>query len=315
MSRVTAGERLQRLLAIIPWVAAHDGPSIDEICERFEVKHNELVADLTLASMVGVYPFTPDELIEVIIDDGRVWVHYALSFDRPLRLTPEQALVLVAAGSGLLTVPGVDPDGPLARGLAKLARTLDVDADETIDIDLGLAPAAVLEQLQEASRLRLQVEIDYYSYGRDERTVRVVDPLRVSAQQGQWYLQAWDHLRGGERLFRVDRVRAVRRLESAFDRPAPSDGLASFVAEPDDSRVELELAPAARWVVDQYPVEAVEQLPGGRLRVTLAVGAQPWLERLLLRLGPDGLVIATSDDLASDVAAAAARRILARYEG
>jgi predicted DNA-binding transcriptional regulator YafY len=46
-----------------------------------------------------------------------------------------------------------------------------------------------------------------------------------------------------------------------------------------------------------------------RLRVTLRVGERAWLERLLLRAGPDATVV-TGDD---GTGATAARRILAVY--
>ena len=32
MPRVSADDRLRRLLALVPWVAAHDGPSVEEVC-------------------------------------------------------------------------------------------------------------------------------------------------------------------------------------------------------------------------------------------------------------------------------------------
>jgi proteasome accessory factor C len=73
--------------------------------------------------------------------------------------------------------------------------------------------------------------------------------------------------------------------------------------------VVLELAPRARWVLEQYPSERVEEREGGRCRVTLAVSEQAWLERLLLRLGPDAVVV----DGPAHVAGEAAARILARY--
>ena len=41
-------------------------------------------------------------------------------FRRPLRLSPQEGLALVSAGSALLSVPGADPDGALATALAKL---------------------------------------------------------------------------------------------------------------------------------------------------------------------------------------------------
>lgn len=312
--RATANERLQRLLAIVPWVAAHEGPTIDEVCARFELTPERLVADLELVSMVGVHPFTPDELVDVVVEDGRVWAHYAMSFARPLRLTPEQGLALVAAGRTLLAVPGADPSGPLARGLDKLAEVLGLESDEALEIDLGDAPVGTLEVLEQAISEQRQVELDYYAYGRDEHTHRIVDPLRVYATQGQWYLVANCHRAGGERVFRVDRITAADLLDSTFDRPAGAPGLAVFEAGAADPRVTIELAPSARWVVEQYPVDDVEELGDGRLRATLAISARPWLERLLLRLGADAHVVWSSDDAIDDsMTAAAASRLLARY--
>jgi proteasome accessory factor C len=152
-------------------------------------------------------------------------------------------------------------------------------------------------------------------HGRDERTTREVDPHRVSADHGQWYLVGYDHLREDERLFRVDRVVSVEVLDVTFDPPEEQRTLGLFDAQPDDPRVVLELEPDAAWVVEVYPVEAVEQVGGGRLRATLAISARPWLERLLLRLGPRARVVEeTGDADLAGCAADAARRVLARYQ-
>src|SRR3954465_9527530 len=128
--RLTASERLKRLLALLPWGAAHEGPTVDEVCARFSLGAEDLLADVALVSMVGVPPYSPGDLFDIVVEGGRVWVHLSPSFDRALRLTPEEALGLVAAGASLLAVPGADPSGPLARGIAKVAATLGVDADE-----------------------------------------------------------------------------------------------------------------------------------------------------------------------------------------
>ena len=48
-------------------------------------------------------------------------------------------------------------------------------------------------------------------------TTRVVDPWRVFHAFGAWYLAAWCHRADGERLFRVDRVRAVRPTGEHFE--------------------------------------------------------------------------------------------------
>jgi proteasome accessory factor C len=252
--------------------------------------------------------------VEVVIEDDRLWVHFARSFSRPLRLTPEEGLALLASAAGVLARPGTDPAGPLAVGLRKLADTLGIDPEQAMDVELGRVSPAVLDVLQGAARDHRQVEIDYYGYGRDTRTVRVIDPLRVYSERGQWYALAWCHHAGGERCFRVDRIRHAELLATSFEPRAPTT-TGAYEADPDDPRITLDLASSARWVVEQYPAESVEAREDGTTRVTLAVSALPWLERVLLRLGPAASLVAVTPGLPADPGGAAAARVLARYRG
>ena len=205
--RLTATERLRRMLAIVPWVAAQPGgATIDEICSRFDLDREQLQECLDTAFMVGLHPYTPDALIDVIIDADRVQLRLPDFFTRPLKLTAEQTLALMAAGRSLLNVPGVDPDGPLSRGLAKLSAPVAGDANALVEVDLGPVPDELVPMLQAAIAQRRAVAFDYYSYGRDELTSRHVDPWRLEAQKGQWYLEAWCHTSDDLRIFRLDRV-------------------------------------------------------------------------------------------------------------
>lgn len=311
MPRVSADDRLQRLLAVIPWVAGRDGPRLDEVCARFGYTESELVDDLELLFLCGLHPYTPDVLIDVDIADGRVWIRYADYFSRPLRLTPAEGLALLAAGRTVLAASGGDDGGPLARGLAKLAAALGLDAAEAVEIELGPVAEDLLGTLRGAAAAHRQVEIDYYSFGRDERARRVIDPYAVFSAGGQWYVSGWCHRVEDERLFRIDRIAAAVLLDTAFDPPASPPELSAYRPDPEDRRVTLRLAPAARWVAQQYPVEKIEELDGGGLEVTLAASQPAWLERLLLRLGPAATVVGGDDGLACG----AARRVLARYQG
>jgi proteasome accessory factor C len=308
---------MERLLSIVPWVAANDGPLLSEVARRFDYPEQRLLADLTeVVFMVGVFPFTPDQLIEVVVEDGRVWIHYADYFARPLRLTPPEALQLVAAGQSLLAVPGADPDGPLARGLAKLAAVLGVTPGAGVDVDLGSADASVLAAVRSAIAIGERLDLEYYAYGRDEVQARRVDPYRLFSEQGNWYLLAYCHRAEDERLFRLDRIRRATATGDSFVAPPELPTAAVFDPRPDDPRVTLRLAPAAAWVIEAYPCEQVEALPGGDTRAVLAISATGWLERLLLRLGPDAVVEDVTGDLGvppEQLAARAAARVLARY--
>lgn len=305
--RAAAVPRLRRVLAMLPYIAEHPEVRIDELAQRFAVGPSDVERDLELLPFCGLPPYTPDRLIDLTVIDGHVSVRLAEYFERALRLSANEGLAVLAAGRALLAVPGSDPDGALARALTKLAEALDGDA-LAVEIE---EPEALVE-LRRAATNTERVEIDYYSFGRDELTSRAIDPRAVFHAFGQWYVDAWCHRAEDERLFRVDRVRAVRRTgehfeptgDSVVDRPV-------YSPRPSDPRVTLWLAPEAAWVIESFPAEAVAEADDGSTTVTLAVSERAWLERLLLRLGPHARVLDPPDW--RDAGAHAARRVLVRY--
>jgi len=315
-SRPTAPDRMRRVLAVVPWIVANPGRTLAEVAARFELTEKALLGDLNVVFMVGLPPYSPDALVDVQIDEeGRVTIQLADFFSRPLRLTPAQGLALLASSDGLLSVPGTDPDGALARALAKLAKAVGVESDESLDVHLGDAEVELLDQLRAAANSGHEVEIVYYSYGRDERTRRTVAPWRIFADSGAWYLHAWCRQADGERLFRVDRIDHLVLLDTvAPQRPAEA-GLRAAVFQPgaNDPRATLRLAPEAFWVADYYPAEIIDDA-GDHQVVELVVSAVPWLERLLMRLGTDARITdSVGLDEAGALASDAATRILERY--
>jgi proteasome accessory factor C len=298
------------VLALVPWILTHPGVTIAELAERFEVSEQELERDLELLPMCGLPPYTADRLIDVSVVDGEVEIRLAEYFERPLRLSAAEGFALLAAGQALLAVPGSDRSGPLATALEKLEDVLGARGGLAIDFGAG----DHLEQLQEASAATERIEIDYYSFARDEMTTREIDPWRVFHAFGAWYVAAWCHRAEAERLFRVDRVRAVRTTGRHYEAASgPVDDTRDLVysPHPDDPRVTIWLAPAAAWVVESHPTESVTALAGGAQRVVLAVSELAWLERLLLTLGPDARVVAPTE--LTGLAADGARRLRERY--
>lgn len=306
--RPVAEQEVQRILALVPWLAAHPGAQKSEIAARFGITEQQLAGDLMLVLMIGVPPYSPGEYIDVDGDGDTVTIGLPAYFRRPLRLTPSEGLALLAAGRVLLAVPGSDPAGPLATALEKLARALDLP-----DVAVEVPRPSVLQAVRDATAAHERIGIQYWSAGRDDTTERRVDPAAVFFAEGAWYLSAWCHLATDHRLFRVDRIRALRTTGEHFETPQAGAELPGiYNPRPDDPRVTLDLPASARWVVERYPAESVVD-DGDRLRVTLAVSETAWLERLLLRAGPDARVVEPSD--LADVAAVAAARVLNRYRG
>ena len=125
----------------------------------------------------------------------------------------------------------------------------------------------------------------------------VVDPRGLVEHGGFTYLDGWCHSAEAPRLFRLDRISAARVLpdQVVTERVAPRDLTEGIFARNDDDTtlVTLRLAPAARWVIEYYPVEAVRPAgTDGDLEVDLLVADERWLTKLLLRLAPNASVVA-----------------------
>jgi proteasome accessory factor C len=307
--RYTAEERLGRLLAMIPWIVGHDGPTVVDVCSRFDITPADVAADIGLLYLCGLHPYTPDLLIEAEVRDGRVWVSYADYFSRPLRLTPVEGLGLLTAAQTLLAVPGTDPSGPLATGLAKLAASLG--ADDVVKVDFGTASENTLHVLREGAQQGVQVEIDYLSFARNERSVRTIEPDHVFLTQGQWYVSGWCHLARSERNFRVDRIAMAKLIGISRTQPTRPDVPELFTHAPGGGEAVILLSPADAWVLEQYPVIDQHARDNGFVEVKLAVTDGGWLDRLVLRMSHESSVI--SGPTGWSGTATAASSVLARY--
>lgn len=313
--RITAATRLQRLLAILQWVAGHGdrGVSYGAVAERFGLAEKALADELSLASMVGADSMHYDEMpFEVLLDDDRVAVRL-FSFQRPMRLTSIEGLALVAAADALL---GEDPpaDSPLSRALVKLSRLLQITPGVDLDVDVDVDGGAVGRILAVAIDEQKQVRFEYWSYGRDVVSERRVEPWWVFAAEGAWYLVGLDTDAHDDRRFRLDRIGDIEVLDRAAA-PAPATMEAADLFGEDAPRVTLDLPADARWVAETFPVDEVLVRDDGRLRVRLPVYSRSWLQRQLLRLGRDAQVVSADGELGEgDLLAEAASSVLTRYE-
>lgn len=304
------GFRLRRLLAMVTWLAGRERVKLAELAEQFEMSESEVERELMLVSMCGLPPYSPDQLIDVFVIDDVVEARIPEYFHRPRQLTASDGWSLLTAGKTLMAVPGADTAGPLARALDKLSEALGgTEGGIAIELD---APA-LLAQVQRASDNGDQIEIQYYSATRDATTTRVVDPMSVFLDNGHWYLEGYCHSAEKVLTFRIDRVEAVVPTGKPSAAPVASEGFRPIRVAPgaDTEPVTITVGPHARWVVETYPVEQVDELKSGKLRITMTIAGDAFLERLLLRLGDD--VTVNKPPAKKNMQAEAAARILARY--
>jgi proteasome accessory factor C len=313
--QATAGDRLNRLLAILVYLARVGEAPLAELSSRFSVSARELLHDLELVACCGVPPYTPDQLIDLLIDEDRVVAEGLRELAQPRRFTPEEGFALAAAARALLAVPGADEEGDLAGALVKLEAVL---GSSSLAVEVDSSPA--LGPLQAACASGEQVEIDYFGAAATEPSARVVDPYQVVVREGKWYLDAWCHKANGLRRFQVDRVRAVRPT----GRPADVSSLTevereslsrpeAFLGASEAVMARIEFPSEARFAVEGLVTNGLEELGDGRMVATIPVSdAEGWFGRLLLLLGPEAEVI--DPPALVDAGRRAARRALSRYE-
>lgn len=300
---VTSTDRLQRLLALVPYVVSRKSVGLAETAEAFGVSERQLVDDLNLLWCVELRAPDPYCPIDLSYEGGEIVVSQAESMGRPLRLAVDEASALLVALRMLAEVPGLDDRSALFRLIAKLeaaaGEAASVSAQVAVQVDIAdQGTEELAARIRDALSAGRRLHLRYYVPGRDEATERDVDPMRLLVVEGRPYLEGWCLRAEAMRLFRLDRVLALEVLDVPAAPPAeatPVDvdqGL--FRPSPDDVRVELELSAAGRWVAEYYPCESVSDLDDGRLRVVLRTPDTGWVRRLALRLGEDGRVVAPS---------------------
>jgi proteasome accessory factor C len=331
-ARVDAGARLLRLLAVLTWLARRGRAPVSELSERFGLEPDQLIADLELAACCGLPPYTPDQLMEIVVDEQEVVANLGAELARPRRLTAAEGFALAASARAIAAVPGADPDGALRRALGKLDAVLGGRGLLRIDLREP-AHLAVIRQASEEGR---QLELHYYSASSDHESTRIVDPVAVVSIEGRWYLDGYCHNARSMRRFRVDRVSAARLTgepathvpvdpvavhpdaaaagtETTATADATTAGTtAAFVPGPEATAARVAVDADAAWVLEALPTLGSHPLPDGRTEVTLAVASTVWFGRLLLRLGPHAEVLEPPE--LAEVGRQAARQLLARYE-
>ena len=315
----TSSDRLQRLLALVPYVMSRKVVGLADTAAAFGVTERELVDDLNLLWCVELRTPDPYCPIDLSYEGGEIEISQAESMDRPLRLGADETSALLVALRMLAELGSLTPAGggsALSRTIAKLEAAAGEAAAPAAQVAVQVhAERGLLPQLREALDRRRRVHISYYVPGRDEATERDVDPMRLLVVEGRTYLEGWCRRAEAVRLFRLDRILALEVLDYPAEVPQEAQPVdvdqGLFRPSPDDLRIVLDLSPYGRWVAEYYPCESTTDLADGWQRVVLRTPDSRWVRRLALRLGEDGRIVEPAS-LAAQVRADAAAA-LAHY--
>ena len=230
--------------------------------------------------------------------------------------SPTELMALVLSRHVMKPLEGTQVQTALDSALKKAADALPQAGRDLAErlhgmFSVGLGPhksyrahRETVDRLTQAIAHKQTVQLRYFSASRVKTTRREVDPYRLWYASGGLYLVGYCHLRKEPRLFAVERIKALTLTDHPYQLPIGFD-LEHFVEDAltvmRGPRIEVELLfdkPTAAWAKDRvwHPSQKIETLPGGRMRMTLAVADTRELLGWILSFGagvdvvrPDGL--------------------------
>jgi predicted DNA-binding transcriptional regulator YafY len=301
--KTSSQDHLLRLLDLVPYLLAHPGAEVGDTARRFDVTEAQLTKDLDLLFVSGPRHY-PDALMDVNIEDGRIYLTNARDLAEPIKLSMDEACSLIVGLQALRELPGMRNNGAVVSAQTKLtaaagdaARIGAAVATKLTEDDLD----PTLEVLQAALQSGVRVQVDYFVPTRDEITQRVLEPVRIFLHQDTWYLEAWSVESEGLRNFRLDRIQHAELTEEPATATPDTETIARgrkatpYRSGERDHAVTLLLEPRARWIADQYNAEAVQELDGDRLAARLKVASTSWIPGLVAGLGGAAAVLEPED--------------------
>ncbi|HYB97490.1 MAG TPA: WYL domain-containing transcriptional regulator [Vicinamibacterales bacterium] len=163
----------------------------------------------------------------------------------------------------------------------------------------GAASAKAVDTLMHAILARRRVRMRYHSFSSQQVKDYIVEPYRLAYAQGGLYLQAHVPEYGERRTFAAQRIEHATALEETFDPVASGDAevfphsLGAFSGTPEEVVIEFS-AGEAPYVRERefHASQRIDDLPDGRLRLTMDVVIDWELQAWVMGFGPAAKVIA-----------------------
>ena len=158
--------------------------------------------------------------------------------------------------------------------------------------------AKSVDTLMSAILGRRRVRLRYHSFSSKKLKDYIVEPYRLAYAQGGLYLQAFVPDYAEMRTFAVQRIEQAVALEERFNPVAdsPTDvfphSLGAFSGTPEPVVIEFTAAEAPYVRERQWHAsQAIEELPAGRIRLTLNVVLDWELQAWVMGFGPAARVV------------------------
>jgi proteasome accessory factor BC len=296
--RVVPAERFARLLALMTRLLSACGESaeaqipVSELRKALNLDKKVLEDDIGLLNLInfggGCYALYAQIEGDTVVVQKET---YGDRFSRPARLSPLEAKALLWAlefiGDRLPTEDG----GSLSSVRGKLEAAIGEDDLPTVELGRAqVADTGVAAAVSHAIREDRVLEIDYWTESRGAITRRAIEPHLLVNAQDAWYVVAYCRRAGGQRTFRLDRIRSASLTDEHFERRPEITSAGPYMpwgARPQPGGTVAQSAsvwctPAlARWMLEKHGSR--ERFADGSVLVEIPYASEDWLVKELLK--------------------------------
>lgn len=301
-------DRVAAVVDAIGLANRRDGIGRAELAERLNVRDAELTAILDELWYCGMpeRQFAGQQF-EVHEQGDRIRITQAERLAGPLRLSVPEAAALVIGLRAAAGIPGLtdQEQQDTATALQKILAVSGPEvhqAGEGIVAGFDVGPhAALAGRLHAAVREHHLLRFQYHAAATDESTLRTVEPLRLTAESGHGYLQAWCRSSRGLRNFRLDRITSLEETGEGFEpREVPtSDHL--FMSQGTETIVTVHFAHRIRDLVPGFDPVRTAHLEDGSVVAEIRLAGPDYTHAQAARFGGEFRVLAPETVVESTV--------------
>lgn len=215
--------RIDRLTAILIHLQSKKIVKAAEVADRFNISLRTVYRDVKALQEAGV-PIGAEAGTGYYIVEG-----YHLP---PVMFSKEEAAALLTGEKLMEQFSDQSNKKLFSNAMHKIRSVLrgtEKDFLESLEENIAVIrryrppyaeefPDRFLSDIQQALAGQRLMQMEYFSYHREEVTKREVEPVGIFHSGGNWHLIAWCKLRKDYRDFRVDRIKKTSLQTATFDK-------------------------------------------------------------------------------------------------
>lgn len=253
--------KIDRLIGILSILLQREKVTAPYLAEKFEVSRRTIHRDIEAICKAGI------PIVTTQGTNGGITIMEGYRMNRTL-LTSSDMQAILAGLRSLDSVSGTKRYQQLMEKFSagnSSVRTQEQHIFINLSSWYGKTLSSKIELLQEAIEARTLVEFLYYAPKKESK--RKIEPYLLVFQWSSWYIWGYCLEKQDYRLFKLNRIIDLRRLEETYEiRELPvfqamDHSYCSF-----SLKVKILFEPEMKWyLIDEYGIDSFQEQKNGKL--------------------------------------------------